>query len=257
MIVCNTVAELKAYRSGLTGSVGFVPTMGALHRGHLSLIERSLAGCETTVASIYVNPTQFNNIDDLANYPDTLQEDMNKLVNLGVDCLFLPDYAELYPDDFTYQVDENSFSRELCGSHRPGHFAGVLTVVMKLFNLVNPSRAYFGEKDFQQLTLIRNMVDAFFLDVEVVGCPTVREKDGLAMSSRNLNLMACDRRRSRSFQQILRTANADGEAREQLNDAGFEVDYVTTVDGRRYGAVILGPEARSVRLIDNFSLGAL
>ena len=169
MIVCNTVAEFRAYRLGLTGSVGFVPTMGALHQGHLSLIDRSLADCESTVVSIYVNPTQFNNIDDLANYPDTLQEDMNKLLDLGIDCLFLPDYAELYPDDFTYQVDENSFSRELCGSHRPGHFTGVLTVVMKLFNLVNPSRAYFGEKDYQQLVIIKQWVSDLSLPIQIIG----------------------------------------------------------------------------------------
>ena len=254
MIIVRTIEELGSYRGRLKGTVGFVPTMGALHQGHLSLVERSKEDSAHTIVSIYVNPTQFNNRDDLANYPDTLDQDIEKLELLGVDCLFMPSYGSLYPDNFAFQVEEKNFSTKLCGAHREGHFTGVLTVVLKLFNLVKPDKAFFGEKDFQQLTLIQQMARAFFLEVEVIGCPTIREKDGLAMSSRNLNLHACDRRRSPVFYKILNCASKDVDAAAQLESAGFDVDYVTTIDSRRYGAVTLGASGRTVRLIDNISL---
>ncbi len=253
MIIVRTLEELKSWRKS-AGTVGFVPTMGALHDGHLSLVERSKVDCEQTVVSIYVNPTQFNNPDDLSNYPDTLDEDLAKLEALKVDCVFMPTYTVLYPDDFAYQVEEKDFSTKLCGAHRPGHFTGVLTVVMKLLNMVRPDKAFFGEKDFQQLTLIKQMVDAFFMDVEIVGCPIVREEDGLAMSSRNLNLSTCDRKMSPVFNKILRSARYDDDAVRQLDRAGFDVDYVETVNGRRFGAVNMGTRRNPVRLIDNVDL---
>lgn len=249
----NAVADLKTFRSALDGSVGFVPTMGALHEGHLSLVDRSRAECDHTVVSIYVNPTQFNNANDLENYPDTLEADIASLAG-KVDGVFLPTYELLYPDDFAYRVDETDFSSRLCGEHRPGHFTGVLTVVMKLLNLVKPHRAYFGEKDFQQLRLVRGMAETFFLETEIVGCPIVREADGLAMSSRNLNLTATDRSLSPEFHQILLSAKDDVAARQALQDAGFEVDYVETIDGRRFGAVLMGTAEKPVRLIDNVPL---
>lgn len=254
MIVVKALKELTDYRGKLSGSVGFVPTMGALHEGHLSLVKRSKDVCEHTVVSIYVNPTQFNNPNDLANYPDTLDEDMEKLEALNVDCLFMPSYNVLYPDDFAFQVEEKDFSTKLCGAHRPGHFTGVLTVVMKLLNMVKPSQAFFGEKDYQQLTLITQMVEAFFMDVEIVGCPIVRERDGLAMSSRNLNLMPCDRKLSPVFNKILRSARYDDDAIHQLDAAGFDVDYVETINDRRFGAVNMGSKRNPVRLIDNVAL---
>ena len=253
MIVAKTVDELRAWRSRYE-VVGFVPTMGALHEGHLSLVRQSLASCEQTVVSIYVNPTQFNDPGDLASYPDTLDDDLAMLDSLQVDCVFTPHYEALYPDDFAYRVEENVLSNRLCGAHRPGHFTGVLTVVMKLLNIVRPGRAFFGEKDFQQLTLIRNMVEAFFMDTEIVGCPTVREPDGLAMSSRNLNLSAEDRTLAPLFYKALQSARSDDDAARQLAEAGFDVDYVETVDRRRLGAVNLGHSTRSVRLIDNVAL---
>ncbi len=253
MIVAKTVDELRSWRAPRE-TVGFVPTMGALHEGHLSLVRQSLASCEQTVVSIYVNPTQFNDPDDLANYPDTFDDDLAMLQSLAVDCVFAPGYEALYPDDFAYRVEENAFSSRLCGAHRPGHFTGVLTVVMKLLNIVRPGKVFFGEKDFQQLTLIRNMVEAFFMDTEVVGCPTVREQDGLAMSSRNLNLSTDDRKRAPLFYKALHSAESDDDAARQLAEAGFEVDYVETVDRRRLGAVSLGHSTRSVRLIDNVAL---
>ncbi len=252
MIIARTPAELKASRG--PGSIGFVPTMGALHEGHLSLIRDSKAATDQTVVSIYVNPTQFNNPDDLENYPDTMTADLEALQALGVDVVFLPSYDVLYPDGFTYQVTETDFSNELCGAHRPGHFTGVLTVVMKLLNLVKPDKAFFGEKDFQQLTLIRDMVDAFYLDVEIVACPTVRESDGLAMSSRNLNLTRCDREKAPLFTKILHRAADDTDAIRQLTCAGFDIDYVTSLRGRRFGAVNMGEGEHVVRLIDNVAM---
>ena len=254
MKLLKSIAELRDYRQALDGTVGFVPTMGALHDGHLSLVYASNSDVDTTIVSIYVNPTQFNNTNDLDNYPDTLEADLRKLEAAGVAAVYLPDYEQMYPDDFTYEVLEKSFSRELCGEHRPGHFTGVLTVVMKLFNLVRPDRAYFGEKDFQQLELIRGMAKAFFMDVEVIGCSIVREDDGLAMSSRNLNLTECDRQKAPKFHRILSLGGDDESIAKELERAGFNVDYVSTRFGRRFGAVLMGTETNPVRLIDNVAV---
>ena len=251
MRLLKSIEDLREFRATLEGSVGFVPTMGALHDGHLSLVNAANNEVDTTIVSIYVNPTQFNNTNDLDNYPDTLESDLAGLEAKGVAAVYLPDYSQMYPDDFSYEVNEKSLSNELCGAHRPGHFAGVLTVVMKLLNLVRPHKAFFGEKDYQQLELIRGMVEAFFLDVEIVGCSIVRENDGLAMSSRNLNLSECDRRRSPEFNRILGLDNSDEHIAIELEKAGFVVDYVTTKGGRRFGAVLMGTRADPVRLIDN------
>ena len=245
------IPDFATYRRDLSGqTVGFVPTMGALHAGHAALLRQSVAENDVTVLSIYVNPTQFNNPNDLARYPDMVEDDAALAAGLGVDALFLPTYDDIYPDNFKYLVDETSFSHELCGEHRPGHFTGVLTVVMKLLNIVKPDRAYFGEKDFQQLTLIRGMVDAFFLDTEIVAGATVREADGLALSSRNLNLTECERRIAPQFNEVLREELADEAAVQALEQRGFKVDYIKTIDGRRFGAATLG----AVRLIDNVAV---
>lgn len=244
----SRIQDFATYRRSLDPlSVGFVPTMGALHEGHAALLRQSVAENDVTVLSIYVNPTQFNNPADLAKYPAMVDKDAALAESLGVDVVFLPDYSEMYPDGYRYQIDETVFSRELCGAHRPGHFTGVLTVVMKLLNIVKPERAYFGEKDYQQLTLIRGMAEAFFLDTTIVAAATVREPDGLALSSRNLNLSACDRARAPQFSQVLSSDLDDQAAVLELNHHGFAVDYVQTVNGRRFGAATLG----EVRLIDN------
>lgn len=233
-------------------SLGFVPTMGALHEGHLSLIRRSRAENDHTVVSIFVNPTQFNDPNDLKNYPRTLEKDLALLEQEGADFLIAPDDPkELYGDDYRYRVTESAFSRELCGAHRPGHFDGVLTVVMKLLNLAGARRAYFGAKDYQQFLLVKGMAESFFMDVEVVGCPTIREHDGLAMSSRNALLTAEERERAPRLAAILRSARTPAEARRLLTQEGFDVDYVEDHFSRRLGAARLG----SVRLIDNVELG--
>ena len=251
MEIVERVADWRATRRRLTGTLGFVPTMGALHAGHLSLIDRSLAENDATLVSIFVNPTQFDNADDLAGYPDRTAEDRAQLVARGVPFLWLPRRDELYADDYRYRVSEHAFSRTLCGAHRPGHFDGVLTVVLKLLNVARADRAYFGEKDYQQLQLVKGMVDAFFLPTEIVGCPTIREDDGLALSSRNLKLAPHDRAKAAAFPRALGTAATAAEARASLEAQGFAVDYVEDRAGRRFGAVRIG----DVRLIDNVVLG--
>jgi pantoate--beta-alanine ligase len=250
--ILKSIAEIRSYGKAVAGSIGFVPTMGALHPGHLSLVERSREETDHTIVSIYINPTQFNNANDLANYPETLAVDLQLLEVAGASAVFLPTYDLLYPDDYAYEIDEKRFSRELCGENRPGHFTGVLTVVMKLLNLVKPQKTYFGEKDFQQFSLVKGMAAAFFLETEIIGCGIVREDDGLAMSSRNLNLRRSDRRRAPLFKRLLSNAMlSDEDVQTRLGLAGFEVDYVVTKGGRRFGAVVMGDPTAPVRLIDN------
>lgn len=251
MRITDDVAMWQARRAQLSGQIGFVPTMGALHDGHASLVERARAENDVVVASIYVNPTQFDQAADLAAYPSTLEQDLARLEALGADEVLLPRYEQIYPDGYRFRVDESEFSRTLCGAHRSGHFGGVLTVVLKLLNLVRPARAYFGEKDYQQYLLIRDMAEAFFIDTAIVACPTVREADGLAMSSRNLRLDPAARCRAPMFHRALCTDLDDAAVRERLTAAGFDVDYVETRYGRRFGAVRLATADGSVRLIDN------
>ncbi|MDP6026769.1 MAG: pantoate--beta-alanine ligase [Pseudomonadales bacterium] len=244
----NTYREMR--KEFEVKKIGFVPTMGALHIGHAALIERSVAECDVTVLSIYLNPTQFDNIADLEKYPATVEADLELAKNLGIEIVLMPDYEQMYPDGFRYQVEETQFSHRLCGAHRTGHFTGVLTVVMKLLNIVRPQRAYFGEKDFQQYKLIESMADAFFLDVEIVACQTVREEDGLAFSSRNLNLDNSERKLAPRLYEALVADVPDEDVCSRLTDSGFDVDYIETYDGRRFGAAKLG----KVRLIDNVSI---
>jgi pantoate--beta-alanine ligase len=229
-------------------TLGFVPTMGALHAGHISLIERSRRENDFTLVSIFVNPTQFNDPKDLEKYPRTFESDLKMLEEAGADFLLYPDYNSLYPDHYRYKLQENELSRHLCGAHRPGHFDGVLSVVMKLLNIAGADRAYFGEKDYQQYLLIRGMAEAFFLRTRVIGCPTLREEDGLAMSSRNILLSPAERQQAVRFPEILNSPASLEEARKKLEEAGFAVDYVEECFARRFGAVRLG----AVRLIDNF-----
>ena len=237
-------------RAGLT--LGLVPTMGALHEGHLSLVRRCRAENDRTVVSIFVNPTQFNDPADLERYPRDLEADLATLRAEGVDFVFRPREADLYTDNYRYRVTETDLSTELEGAHRPGHFDGVLTVVLRLLTIISADDAYFGEKDWQQLTLVRGMVDAFFLPTRIVACATVREADGLAISSRNRRLAPDDRARApRLFSALSAAPSAEAAARD-LRASGFAVDYVEDRDGRRLGAVRLG----DVRLIDNVPLGS-
>lgn len=277
MQLCRTIAELKDALTPLRdrGTIGLVPTMGNLHEGHLSLTRHSTQACTATVVSIFVNPLQFGPNEDFASYPRTLEEDAQRLSALAVDIVFAPSDAEIYPhgrEGHTY-VSVPRLSGILCGAHRPGHFDGVATVVLKLLHLVRPDRAYFGEKDYQQLVVIRTMVDDLNVPVEIVGVPTTRADDGLALSSRNQYLDAGERRRAptlyavlrrvgealhrgdRSFDSIERRAAAD------LRTAGFAPDYVSVrrpadlgepLPGDSSFVVLAAARLGRARLIDNY-----
>lgn len=228
-------------------SLGFVPTMGALHEGHLSLVRRAAEENDRVAVSIFINPTQFDDPEDLERYPRDRDGDSLLLTDAGADFLFYPDADVMYPDSYRYKVTETENSQILEGAYRPGYFDGVLTVVLKLLNLVGAHRAYFGEKDWQQYTLIKGMVEAFFLDTEIIPCPIVREENGLAMSSRNALLEERERLRAPQLYRILSKNGSPEEKAAALHREGFEVDYVKPWDGRLLAAARLG----KVRLIDN------
>lgn len=228
-------------------TVGFVPTMGALHAGHKSLLQRCRQENDIAVLSIFVNPTQFDDPNDLQRYPKTFTEDLALATTEKIDYIFLPSAKEIYPDNYQYKISENTLSKLLCGQHRPGHFDGVLTVVMKLLQLIKPQRAYFGEKDYQQYEIIKGMTEAFFVDCEIVPCPTIRADDGLALSSRNKLLTENERVLATSFPRLLQAKLSTAEVHKQLESLGFIVDYIEELNGRRFGAVRIN----NVRLIDN------
>jgi pantoate--beta-alanine ligase len=247
--LCAWRQERRAQiRAGVT--LGVVPTMGALHEGHASLVRRSRAENDRTLVTIFVNPAQFDDPADLARYPRTLENDLALLRSEGTDFVLLPTQAALYPDGYRYRVREEGVSNVLEGARRPGHFDAVLTVVLKLLQIALAERAYFGEKDWQQLSLVRGMAAAFHLSTAIVACPTVRDADGLALSSRNRRLSGADRRKAPEFYRLLSSNRPPDAIARALTEAGFNVDYVEDVDGRRLGAVRLG----DVRLIDNVSL---
>jgi pantoate--beta-alanine ligase len=191
--VVHSIAALRTAVSSTAGTVGLVPTMGALHAGHARLIEQARRECGQVVVSVFVNPLQFDRPDDLERYPRTLAADRELCEGLGVDLIFAPSADEMYPEAPMCTVDVGRIGDFLCGRFRPGHFRGVATVVLKLFNITSPHRAYFGEKDAQQLAIVRRLVSDFDLPIIVVGVPTVREPDGLALSSRNRHLTAEER----------------------------------------------------------------
>src|SRR3990167_1366893 len=199
----NTITEVKAWqqlrKTFANQTIGFVPTMGNLHAGHLSLCERSKRENDITVVSIFVNPHQFNEAQDFERYPRTIEQDQALLASHQIDYLLLPDAESMYADYYQIQVTESEISQELEGAFRPGHFTGMLTIVLKLLNLAQPTRAYFGEKDYQQLLLIKKMASALFLPVEIISCETIRAEDGLALSSRNSRLDTSQRKQAAQF----------------------------------------------------------
>jgi pantoate--beta-alanine ligase len=251
MRVSTTVAEWRERRGALTASrIGFVPTMGALHRGHASLVERCRRENAAVVASIFVNPSQFNDPGDLERYPRTLDQDLAILEGLGADEAFVPAASELYPHGYRFRVEAENMTSVMEGAHRPGFLQGVMTIVLKLLNLVRADRAYFGEKDYQQLKMVTDMVEDFFIPTEIIPCPTVREESGLAESSRN-RLLSAEARQKASclFHALSVNPNADA-AKAMIEAAGFRVDYVEEHWGRRLAAASL----EGVRLIDNVPL---
>ncbi len=226
--------------------IGFVPTMGALHKGHLSLIKRSKDECDVTIVSIFVNPTQFGPQEDFDKYPRDPEGDLNKLKPIGVDVVFMPETHEMYPSGASVIVDVGDIGEILCGKSRPGHFNGVATVVTKLFNIVMPDRAYFGQKDFQQSVIVKRIVKELNLDIDIVVCPIVREPDGLAMSSRNTYLNNEERRSATVLYKALKLgeelilsrgikdASIVKQEMERLIDSEphARVDYIDIVDTR-------------------------
>ena len=245
MKVIHTIKDLQAELSVLKAQgkkVGLVPTMGALHAGHASLVKRSVNENEVTVVSVFVNPTQFNDKNDLVKYPRTLDADCKLLEACGATYAFAPSLEEMYPEPDTRQFSYAPLDTVMEGAFRPGHFNGVCQIVSKLFEAVKPHRAYFGEKDFQQLAIIREMVRQMQFDLEIVGCPIVREEDGLALSSRNARLSAEERENALKISQTLfksRTFAATHTVSETLKfveDAiaavpGLRLEYFEIVDG--------------------------
>ena len=274
MNVLKTIAEVRAARASCVSELGLVPTMGFLHAGHLSLVERAREENATVCATIFVNPTQFAPNEDLARYPRDLPRDLALLEAAGCDLVFTPEPAEIYPQGFDTTISVGGVTQGQEGAVRPGHFAGVATVVAKLFNIVQPTRAYFGQKDAQQSVVIRKMVRDLNLPVEVVVAPTVREPDGLAMSSRNSYLTTEQRAQAPALYRALTAAKIAYEAGERDAEAlrramrrdlaGFTVDYVSVADaetlrelGRIEGPALASLAARlgKTRLIDNLLLG--
>ena len=228
-------------------TIGFVPTMGALHRGHASLVERCRGENEIVVVSIFVNPTQFNDPKDLERYPRTLAGDLELLESLGVDEVLAPPATDLYPHGYRYRMEPEGAAVLMEAAHRPGFIQGVLTVVLKLLNLVRADRAYFGEKDFQQLRSVTQMVEEFFIPTEIVACPTVRAESGLAESSRNTRLSPRGLEMAAGLYRALTTGESPDQAAAMLRADGFDVEYVEEHWGRRLAAAFL----EGVRLIDN------
>ena len=249
MKITRTVAETRAALRGAE-NVGLVPTMGAYHAGHLSLFRAAREECETVVASLFVNPAQFGDDGDLARYPRDEAHDAGLAQEHGVDLLFAPAVDELYPPGFETWVEVEDASRSLEGEHRPGHFRGVATICLKLFNIVRPQRAYFGQKDAQQVEVLRRMIRDLNLELELRVQPTVRDADGLALSSRNALLTPEERRRALALPRAL--ATKDRSQAQALLD-GLDVDYVE-VAAFDPPALVAAVRIGSARLIDNVTL---
>jgi pantoate--beta-alanine ligase len=280
MLVFKQVAELQLWldgqrRAGKT--IGFAPTMGALHTGHLSLVHAAKAECDLAVVSIFVNPTQFNDLSDLDKYPRLPKEDTALLLDAGCDVLFMPPVAEVYPTgkDLTVSLDFRQLDQVMEGVFRPGHFTGMATVVKRLLDIVQPDRLYMGQKDYQQLTIVRDMLRQLDSPVHLVMCPTTREPDGLAMSSRNLRLTPEMRAAAPVIYETLQAAKTEFEtqpaavvqahALERLQAAGLRPEYFELVDGisllpvahwadNAFVVACVAAWAGEVRLIDNLVL---
>ena len=277
MKILETISALKAERGRLGGSVGFVPTMGYLHDGHLELVRRARAEDITVIASIFVNPSQFGAQEDFTSYPRDTERDLAMLEEENVRLVFMPTVEEMYPQGFSTWVDVGKVTERLEGESRPGHFRGVTTVVAKLFNIVQPDRAYFGQKDAQQLAVIRKMVSDLELNLDIVAVPTVREPDGLAMSSRNIHLTAEERKAALVLWKALCLARGHWEKgqrevaslRQEMaslieHEPFANIDYISIADPEtleeidvidRPALVSLAVRIGGTRLIDNTMLG--
>ena len=277
--IIRTLVELRSKVAGWKAageSVAVVPTMGALHQGHLSLVRAAKEACDRVIVTIFINPKQFNNPEDYKNYPRTEEEDARKLIALKADVVYVPDGEQIYPNGFATTVSVEGITQGLCGAHRAGHFDGVATIVTKLFTQTQADKAFFGEKDYQQLQVVTRLARDLDLPIEVIGCPTIREEDGLAMSSRNLLLS--DRARTwapelhRAMEEMSEGLLAGGDletlraaAVSRVERAGFtQVEYLdlrsadqlelmTTPD--RPARLLAAAWLAGVRLIDNIAVG--
>ncbi|WP_372604406.1 pantoate--beta-alanine ligase [Actibacterium sp.] len=278
MKLVHTLDELRAitrtwHQAGEV--IGITPTMGALHEGHLSLVRAAKAGSDRVITTIFVNPTQFNSADDLEKYPRTLDSDSTLLAPLDVDVIYAPTVDQMYPDGFATSISISGVTEGLCGTHRPGHFDGVATIVAKLFLQTSADRAFFGQKDFQQLQVVKRLAADLNIPVEITGCPTVREADGLALSSRNVRLTPEGRKVAPALYRAMQEAGARIKAGDPaaaalqaaqaaLLDAGFtEVEYLelraedglAPLDSLSQPARILAAAwLDGVRLIDNIAV---
>lgn len=278
MKIINNIKELKSYLADEkqnNQTIGFVPTMGALHEGHLSLVKQCVEKNDISIVSVFVNPTQFNDKNDLDTYPRTLDQDCALLEKAGIDYVFAPSVEEMYPEPDTRQFDFGTVSSVMEGAHRPGHFNGVAQVVSRLFYIVEPDNAYFGEKDFQQIAVIRAMVNQLGIPVSIISCPILRETDGLALSSRNVRLTPENRQKAPLIAKTLKESTnfvAEKSVSDVIDyvvstinaDDSMKVEYFEIVDGNTLESVKSWEDADyivgcitvycgDVRLIDNIS----
>lgn len=279
LLVFETISSVRSWieqQKNLGLTIGFVPTMGALHAGHISLVEMAGEKCDVVIASIFVNPTQFNNANDLKHYPKTLENDKMLLEKSGCDVVFIPSVDEMYPQMLKGHWDFGTLSHALEGHFRPGHFDGVLTIVKRFFEIVEPDFAFFGEKDFQQLAHVRKLVAVEGMNITIVGCSTTREADGLAMSSRNLRLSLEQRNQARAISRVLfdmkknidHLSPAELKAiavRELAASDGIKLEYLEIIDGHSFETIekwgdsekpvaLVAAYVGDIRLIDNISL---
>ncbi len=249
MKIFKTVRDFRDYREAAdVSSLGVVATMGALHEGHGSLIKKSIQENERTCVSVFVNPTQFNEKKDFECYPSTMEKDLKFCESLGVDCVFNPSADEIYGDGGHIRISEDEITKNFEGAHRPGHFNGVLQVVLKLLNIISPQRAYFGEKDYQQYLVIKKMAKDLFLKTEIVGVEISRDEYGLALSSRNLNLSDAGLERARQVASVFLRTNTKDHFLETL---GGEVELELEYYGEEWGRILMAHYIDGVRLIDN------
>ncbi len=273
MHIAKTISDLKQMRMNLSGSVGFVPTMGYLHDGHLSLVKQSKDINSATIVSIFINPTQFSPTEDFNSYPRDISQDKKKLEQVKADILFIPSAEEMYPQGFNTRIEIVGLTEQIEGKSRPGHFTGVATVVLKLFNIVQPTRAYFGQKDAQQVLVIKKMASDLNTNIEIVTCPTIRESDGLAMSSRNIYLEPGERKAATVLYKSLTSAKKQwgkGERRASVlrdnmisminREPLAALDYVSIADSTtlkelslldRPALISIAVKIGNTRLIDN------
>ncbi|MED7788636.1 pantoate--beta-alanine ligase [Francisella sp. 19X1-34] len=253
MIITNSIKNFQLVRSSFSSKkkIGFVPTMGTLHSGHISLIKKAQVENDLVIVSIFVNPTQFNNQYDFQTYPNNLDQDIKILESLEVDILFNHNQKDIYPDGYTLKIEPNlDIANILEGESRPGHFSGVLTIILKHLQITKPDKIYFGEKDYQQLALIKQLVKDFFIDTKVIGCSTVREGFGLPLSSRNKNLSTSDIKITKEIYNILKQDNFSNleNLSNKIEATGAKLEYIKEIDNR----IFLAFYVSKVRLIDNF-----